>query len=143
MRADLHGDNAIVISLTMTDTTTPTDRDQRTGQFQMGHKGGPGRRAGSRNRITEELLRMFADDVAEHGASVIETVRLTKPEVYLRVWADLLPREATLDVNVDILHDVSNALEAYRRMADLIGADARPGVRKLKRAEIVDVDRAG
>jgi hypothetical protein len=118
---------------TMTETMTQSDRDAKTGQFVTGSKGGPGRRPGSKNRITEEFLRMFAADVHEHGADVIERVRIEKPEIYLRVWADLLPRKTELDVNIDILGDVSNALEAFRVAADLLGADPKAGMRRLRK----------
>ena len=108
-------------------------RDTKTGQFVPGSKGGPGRKPGSKNRITEEFLKMFSADVQEHGADVIERVRTEKPEVYLKIWADLLPRKTELDVNIDVLHDVSDALTAFRLAADLLGADPKVGLRRLRK----------
>jgi hypothetical protein len=125
----------------MSETTMIDGRDSKTGQFVAGFRGGPGRKPGSRNKITEEFLRMFAADVSEHGASVIERVRTEKPEVYLRVWADLLPAKSELSVNVD-MHDITSTLEAFRTMAALVGSDPTSGLRRLRQLapDIIDVD---
>ena len=127
----------------MSDAAPATDRDAATGQFISGSKGGPGRRLGSRNKLGEEFLSRFAADVALHGADVIERVRTEKPEVYLRVWADLLPRKTELDVNIDVLHDVTSTLEAFRALSALVGADPSVGLRRLKQLapSIVDDER--
>jgi hypothetical protein len=125
----------------MTDTMNTAEaapgRDQTTGQFLKGFRGGPGRRPGSKNRITEEFLKLFAADVTKHGAAVIEAVRTEKPDVYLRIWSDLLPKEATLDVTIgldsELLRDAATALEAYRTLADVIGANPRLGLQRLRR----------
>jgi len=117
----------------MSDTATPADRDEATGRFLAGNSGNGGRKPGSRNRLGEEFIAQFAADVAEHGAAVIERVRNEKPEVYLRVWADLLPRKTELSVDIDIMHDVSSTLEAYRTLIELVGADPKAGMRRLKR----------
>lgn len=99
---------------------------------------------GSRNKLGEEFLAKFAADVGLHGAEVIERVRTERPEVYLKIWADLLPRKAELDVNVDIdvLRSVTSAIEAYRTLSAVVGADPQIGLRRLKRLapEIVDVE---
>lgn len=127
----------------MSETTTQADRDTH-GRFQTGSKGGPGRVKGSRNKLGEEFLAKFAADVGLHGAEVIERVRTERPEVYLKIWADLLPRKAELDVNVDIdvLRSVTSAIEAYRTLSAVVGADPQIGLRRLKRLapEIVDVE---
>ena len=121
----------------MSDVAT-VDRDQRTGRFQTGNGGG-GRKPGSRNKLGEEFIAQYAADVAEHVKSVIERVRVEKPEVYLKVWADLLPRKTELSVDIDIMHDVSNVLEAFRVASDLLGTDPRAGLRRLKRiAPMID-----
>jgi len=44
---------------------------------------------------------------------VIEQVRLERPDVYLKIAADLLPREAQVEVDVKVLNDVTSTLEAY------------------------------
>jgi hypothetical protein len=99
--------------------TVEVARDARTGHFLPGHKHvGPGRPKGSRNRHTENFLREFADDFERHGAEVIAKVRVEKPDVYLRVAADLLPRQSELDVSVDVLHRAQDQLTAFRILRD-------------------------
>jgi hypothetical protein len=115
----------------MSDTAT-AERDEATGRFLAGNSGNGGRKPGSRNRLGEEFIAQFAADVAEHGAAVIERVRNEKPEVYLRVWADLLPRKTELSVDIDIMADVSTTLEAFRTLSALVGADPAVGLKKLR-----------
>jgi hypothetical protein len=104
--------------------------------------GNGGRKPGSRNKLAEQFLLKFAADVELHGTSVIERVRTERPEVYLKVWADLLPAKTELNISVDILQDVTSTLEAYRTMAALVGADPASGLRRLKQLapEIIDVE---
>ena len=83
----------------------------------------------ARDRHSRNFLNAFADDFELHGPAVIEQVRLERPDVYLKIAADLLPREAQVEVDVNVLNDVTSTLEAYRLMADLIGANPDLGVR--------------
>lgn len=83
----------------------PKPEQGTDGRFLSGNSGG-GRPKGSRNKIGEDFLKAMAADFEEHGAAVIAKVRETKPEVYLRVVADILPKELTL--NRDPLEDLSD-----------------------------------
>src|SRR6516165_6344587 len=63
-------------------------------QWQPGHSGNPkGRPIGSRNKLNEKFILALHDDFAQHGPAVIEKVRETRPEIYLKVIASILPRE--------------------------------------------------
>jgi hypothetical protein len=106
------------------------ERD-RKGRFLTGVKAGPGRPVGSRNRHTENFLREFADDFEQHGAAVIAQVRNEKPDVYLRIAADLLPRDVNLDIDMTIR--AQTALEAYRVLKELPRAE----LRELKQIDAV------
>jgi hypothetical protein len=102
--------------------TADAGRNER-GQFLPGLKPQHGGRPkGARDRHSRNFLNCFADDFEKHGAAVIAKVREEKPDVYLRIAADLLPREATLDIDVSVLHDVSNTLEAFRVLRDALAA---------------------
>jgi hypothetical protein len=94
------------------------ERDTR-GRFLTGVKAGPGRPKGNRNRHTENFLKSFADDFEQYGPAVIAQVRVEKPDVYLRIAVDLLPRESKLDVDIDIELRASEALQAFRVMKSL------------------------
>lgn len=74
----------------------PKPEQGANGRFLSGNSGG-GRPKGSRNKLGDDFLKSMADDFEQHGAAVIQTVRETKPDVYLRVVADLLPKELKLE----------------------------------------------
>jgi hypothetical protein len=74
----------------------------------------------ARSRHSENFLATFANNFEEHGAQVIEQVRRETPAIYLKIAADLLPKEATLDLNVDIVHRAQSQLEAFRLLRDAI-----------------------
>jgi hypothetical protein len=62
--------------------------------WKPGQSGNPKRRAlGSRHKLNEKFILALHDDFVEHGAAVIEKVRIRKPEIYLKVIASILPRE--------------------------------------------------
>jgi hypothetical protein len=109
------------------------ERDSK-GRFLSGTKPGPGRKLGSRNRHTENFLTEFADDFEKHGAAVIAKVRVERPEIYLRIACDLLPRHAELDVDVHhAFTGVGDVLEAFRLATDLLGTDPGAGLKRLQR----------
>jgi len=70
-------------------------------------KGNPGRPKDSKNKITRAYLNAITEDFRKHGKQVIETVRLKQPDVYLRLVAQLVPKDVVLET--DIRHYVINA----------------------------------
>ena len=68
-------------------------------QFKPGQSGNPaGRKKGSRNKITKQYLDALAADFKEYGEAVIKLLRESHPDVYVRLVAQLLPR------NFDVKH---------------------------------------
>jgi hypothetical protein len=107
------------------------DVDHR-GRFLPGNKRSTGRPKGARDRHTRNFLEAMSNDFETHGAAVIAKVREEKPEIWLRIAADLLPKQAILDVDVSVMHDVSSVVEAFRVASDLLGTDPRAGLKRLK-----------
>jgi len=67
--------------------------------FEPGQSGNPkGRPKGARNRLGTEFLEALEADFNQFGPQAIAQVREKKPEVYMRVVADLLPKEANINV---------------------------------------------
>ena len=67
--------------------------------FKPGQSGNPkGRPKGARNRLGTQFLEALEVDFNQFGAQAIALVREKKPETYMRVVADLLPKEANINV---------------------------------------------
>jgi Family of unknown function (DUF5681) len=101
-------------------TADKTARKQRRGRpFKPGQSGNPkGRPKGARNRLGTQFLEALETDFNQHGPQAIALVREKKPEVYMRVVADLLPKEANINV------DAGEAfVELWRRISDGLGDD--------------------
>jgi hypothetical protein len=68
-------------------------------RFQPGQRvPGAGRRQGSKNRFSSEFVEALAADFAKHGAELIAKVRHDDPAAYMRVCAQLVPKEFLLAV---------------------------------------------
>ena len=67
--------------------------------FKPGQSGNPkGRPKGARNRLGTQFLEALEADFNKFGSQAIALVREKKPEGYMRVVADLLPKEANINV---------------------------------------------
>ena len=87
--------------------------------FQPGQSGNPkGRPKGARNRLGTQFLEALEADFNQFGPQAIALVREKKPEVYIKVVANLLPKEANINVG---------AGEAFvnlcRRISDGLGEE--------------------
>ena len=88
----------------MADKPANTNAEKVRGRpFQKGQVANPaGRPKGSRNKLNEDFIQALSDDFAEHGPSVIQTVRGEKPDVYLKVVASLAPKHVEVkDITLD------------------------------------------
>jgi len=75
--------------------------------FEPGNRANPaGRPKGSRNKLGEAFISAMHDDFVQHGAAVIETVRIEKPDQYLKVVASILPKE--LNIKTDAFDGISD-----------------------------------
>lgn len=72
-------------------SSPPAGRNSR-GQFQTGSNGGPGRKKGSRNRLTNAVINTFAADFEEHGPEVLAKLREKDPAAYMQLAVNLIPR---------------------------------------------------
>ena len=67
--------------------------------FKPGQSGNPkGRPKGARNRLGTQFLEALEADFNQFGIQAVALVRERKPETYMRVVADLLPKEANINV---------------------------------------------
>lgn len=84
--------------------------------FKPGQSGNPkGRPPGSKNKIAEDFLKALAADFEANGEQVIENVRLNKPDAYLKIVADLVPKEMNLDVRTNPLQSLLDTIDGRAR----------------------------
>ena len=100
-------------------------RDPESGQFVMGYNGGPGRPKGSRNKLAEAFIADLHARWIKDGPQVLDAVIKNKPHEFMKVVASLLPRQfdETLNLNVSMLAEVTDFVEAYRFALRQIGSD--------------------
>ncbi len=101
----------------------------KAGQFVAGWRGGPGRPLGARSKFSELAIAALGADFAEHGASVIEEVRKTKPHHYLSIVASLLPRQLSVE-RASPFADLTD--EEMMQLEELLSAMRAKTVRKLE-----------
>lgn len=71
-----------------------------------------GRPVGSRQKISEKFIDLLAKDFEAHGETAIINLREQKPDAYIRVVADLVPKDVNLNLDpshafIDMLKLVS------------------------------------
>lgn len=87
-----------------------------------------GRPKGSRNKLGEAFLTALHDDFVKSGIAAIERVRADRPDVYLKVIAQVVPKELlvrdasiedmTDDELIEFLAAVRSANASSRRKED-------------------------
>jgi hypothetical protein len=87
----------------VSDTTQGKERSiQNLKPWQPGQSGNPaGRPKSARNKLTEDFLSAVAEDFEKHGKEALKTVREEDPSTYLRVVAQIIPKEAELNIKGD------------------------------------------
>src|SRR5262245_60130229 len=115
----------------VSNTPEDTGRQQAPGrkdtQFKPGQSGNPkGRPKGARNRLGTQFLEALEADFNKFGPQAIALVREKKPEVYSKVVADLLPKEANINVEageafVNLWRSISDGLG--EELADSLDAE--------------------
>lgn len=97
------------------------EQDAKTGRFVTGNIGGPGRGPTARTRLTNSFIEALEADWIEHGVETIEKVRADRPDTYLKIVADLLPKDVNLNLNENTELSDDQLLARIRRLDAAIG----------------------
>jgi hypothetical protein len=91
--------------------------------WKPGQSGNPkGRPKGSRDTINEAFLKDLAADWRKNGALALKYAREERPAEYCRMVANLLPREAKMQLNVH-----SEAQRAFIKALETVNARQQIG----------------
>ena len=72
-----------------------------------------GRPVGSRQKLSEDFITSLSADFEVNGKATLEKMRAEKPDAYIRVVADLVPK----DINLN--HNATDAfLDLWKAMND-------------------------
>jgi hypothetical protein len=114
---------------------TPREHRNLREPWKPGQSGNPkGRPKGARNRLGTQFLEALEADFNQFGPQAIAQVREKKPEVYMRVVADLLPKEASLKVGTDPLEEITDDELAFI-VEQLLAQYGDPRQRDANRAD--------
>jgi hypothetical protein len=123
----------------------------KNGTFVAGHRGGPGRPVGSRNRLAESFLADLQKQWAKSGKKALERTATDDPVAFTKIVASLMPREmlaSVINVNANVdarlvadVHDFKAAYEAWGRAIGvkglpLIEAEAIEGEDLVRHARV-------
>jgi hypothetical protein len=105
----------------MSETEIVDHRDTRTGRFLAGNNGG-GRKPGSRAKLSELLLSDLRSVWETHGRQALIDCAENEPAQFVRVLANLLPRDVRIDATLDVTAFANN----FRQALALLGNEPLP-----------------
>ena len=101
--------------------------------WKPGERGNPhyaGRPKGSRNKINQAYIDAIAAEFEAHGVSALEKVRKEMPHVFLRLVAELLPKQVQVEHGLADMTDEQlgqRIAELNAAIANELGPAARTG----------------
>jgi hypothetical protein len=72
-----------------------------------------GRKPGSRNRLSDEIISSFLRDWRKHGDKALEKVRRTQPAVYCKLAVLLVPKEHKVEHTDTYTNLSTEQIQAY------------------------------
>src|ERR1700733_10058857 len=110
--------------------------------------GNSGRPKGSRNKLGSQFVENLQADFEDHGAGVIQRVRLEDPTAYFQTIARLLPKELAIAVEQRLPGNLdAGSYATLRRVVELIehyapAADPQSVFETLERALVAHYEPA-
>jgi hypothetical protein len=101
--------------------------------------GNNGRPKGSRNKLGSQFVENLSADFDEHGAAVIQRVRLEDPTAYFTTIARLLPKELSVAIEQRLPGNLDpDSWATLRRVIDLVEQFAPAGADPLTVFETIE-----
>lgn len=93
--------------------------------FKPGQSGNPaGRPKGARSKLETDFLNALHTDWQAHGVEALQRVREEDPSTYVRIIAQVLPKESKVDVEHSGSIEHVGLPEIGGRVADLLAGRA-------------------
>jgi hypothetical protein len=104
---------------------TESNKDETTGRFLTSNNAGRGRPKGSRNRLGEAFIEDLYSEWRNSGASALKRMAADEPAQFVKVVAQILPREidATLNIDVELFSEAKTYAQAFRLAQRFIGGE--------------------
>ena len=106
--------------------TTELERNPENGQFVVGHSGMGGRPKGNRNKLGEAFVADLFEEWQRSGANALARVAKDDPTAFVRVVAQILPKEidASLTVeHVQLFAECRDYAAAFKKASEIIGSE--------------------
>ena len=93
--------------------------------WEKGQSGNPkGRPRTAKHKLAEKFVRTLHEDFKLHGVEVIERCREESPKDYLKMIANLVPKDVNTSKTVNHNHTHVGVSETDAFLAEVIGAGA-------------------
>jgi hypothetical protein len=111
----------------MSETAPAVEKQRPAHWFKPGQSGNPaGRQRGSRNRLADNFVADLAAAWNEHGEAALKACALEHPEKFVRIVADLMPRDLNVNIGVDAVAFADRFAQAAALLGNNIDALHRP-----------------
>jgi hypothetical protein len=121
----------------MSNSDVAVEKQRPAHLFKPGVSGNPrGRPLGARNKLSQDFLVDLHNAWSEHGAEALARCAKENPDRFCAIVAGLLPKNVTIDAQVDIGIDAGSVLQNFRRAIEMLGNDPE---RLPKPMRVIDV----
>jgi hypothetical protein len=100
-------------------------KDAKTGRFLPGNSGFGGRPKGARSKLSTEFFDDLYETWQQHGAVALKKMAIDDPKDFVRVTAQLMPKEFEIKRPVEELGDaeLADLIAVVQQLAEQVGSE--------------------